>query len=128
MSFIRAKEIPPHSGNWYDYEVETIHQNGKVIQRHIQYLGKTGTKHPPLKGGSGVASAPKLKVVCKFCESQNTRKFGVYKGIQNYYCNDCNTKFAGTDALAHGRVSPSYIVGALIVLRVLIASRFVSKR
>jgi len=23
MSFIRAKEIPPHSGNWYDYEVKT---------------------------------------------------------------------------------------------------------
>jgi len=21
MSYIRAKEIPPRSGNWYDYEV-----------------------------------------------------------------------------------------------------------
>lgn len=29
MSFIRAKEIPPKSGNWYDYEVETIHKNGR---------------------------------------------------------------------------------------------------
>ncbi|MFC2025540.1 hypothetical protein ACFLTG_03985 [Chloroflexota bacterium] len=26
MSFIRTKEIPPWSGNWYDYEVETIHK------------------------------------------------------------------------------------------------------
>ena len=34
MSFIRAKEIPPGSGNWYDYEVETVHKGGKVIQRY----------------------------------------------------------------------------------------------
>jgi putative transposase len=41
MSFIRAKEIPPRSGNWYDYEVETIHKDGKVIQKHIRYIGKS---------------------------------------------------------------------------------------
>jgi len=41
MSFIRAKEIPPGSGNWYDYEVETIHKGGKVIQKHIRYIGKS---------------------------------------------------------------------------------------
>lgn len=40
MSFIRAKEIPPHSGNWYDYLVETYHENGHVRQRVLQYLGK----------------------------------------------------------------------------------------
>ncbi|MDO8716920.1 MAG: hypothetical protein Q7J73_08990, partial [Dehalococcoidales bacterium] len=45
MSFIRAKEIPPRSGNWYDYEVETTHVGGKVIQKHIKYLGKSGTAH-----------------------------------------------------------------------------------
>jgi hypothetical protein len=28
MSFVRAKEIPPHSGNWYDYEVATVHIGG----------------------------------------------------------------------------------------------------
>jgi len=43
MSFIRAKEIPPHSGNWYDYEVKTIHEGNKVIQKHIRYIGKSGT-------------------------------------------------------------------------------------
>ena len=37
MAFIRAKEIPPGSGNWYDYEVETIHEGGRVIQKHIRY-------------------------------------------------------------------------------------------
>ena len=120
MSFIRAKEIPPHSGNWYDYEVETIHKDGKVIQRHIRYIGKHGTTARTLLGGSrqpfgqSDSLTPTLpKVTCKFCDSQNTRKFGVRKGVQNYYCNDCNTKFTGTDALPHGRVSPAFIANAL---------------
>ncbi len=126
MSFVRAKEIPPHSGNWYDYEVATVHVGGKVIQKHIQYLGKSGTPHKPLIGDKvdvirlhGISKPimgnnyQKPKVTCKFCGSQHTRKYGLYKGVQNYYCDDCHTKFTGTDALAHGRVSPSYIVNAL---------------
>jgi putative transposase len=52
-------------------------------------------------------------VACKICQSDNTRKFGFYKGVQNYFCNDCKTKFTGTDALPHGRVSPQYIASAL---------------
>ncbi len=47
MSFIRAKEIPPGSGNWYDYEVETIHKGNRVIQKHIRYIGKSS------RGGIG---------------------------------------------------------------------------
>lgn len=46
MSFIRAKEIPPGSGNWYDYEVETIHKGSKVIQKHIRYIGKSSRSGP----------------------------------------------------------------------------------
>ena len=125
MSFIRTKEIPPHSGNWYEYEVETTHNDGKVQQKVIQYLGKVGGSRKPLlghkphidlKNGTSILNTPtppKTKVVCKFCQGQHTRKFGTYKGIQNYYCNDCQKKFTGTDALSHGRVSPSYIVNAL---------------
>ena len=41
MTFIRAKEIPPGSGNWYDYEVESVWNNGKVTQRHIRYIGRS---------------------------------------------------------------------------------------
>jgi putative transposase len=41
MSFIRAKEIPPGSGNWYDYEVKTIHEGNKVRQKVIRYIGKS---------------------------------------------------------------------------------------
>ena len=40
MSFIRAKEIPPHSGNWYDYEVMTTHiKDKKVMQKVYQLFG-----------------------------------------------------------------------------------------
>lgn len=116
MSFIRAKEIPRGSGNWYDYLVKTVHEGDKVSQKHIQYLGKSGTysasslKEPTGNIRTDIAHP---KVVCKFCDSQNTRKFGLYKGVQNYYCNDCHTKFTGTDALSHGRVSPSFVANAL---------------
>jgi transposase-like protein len=125
MTFIRAKEIPPHSGNWYDYEVETVHEGGRVIQKHIRYLGRHGTaynpnrlhrpSHAPIDINRRVLQLPinKPKVVCKFCGSQNTRKYGFSKGIQNYFCNDCQKKFIGTDALAHGRVSPFFIASAL---------------
>ncbi len=41
MSYIRAKEIPPHSGNWYDYEVMGIRKGTKVIQKVIRYIGKS---------------------------------------------------------------------------------------
>ena len=50
MSFIRAKEIPPRSGNWYDYEVESIWNNGKPRQRHIRYIGRSA------RGGSSALS------------------------------------------------------------------------
>jgi len=59
MSFIRAKEIPPRSGNWYDYEVETIHKGGKVIQRHIRYIGKSSLRPSrSSRYGMGIDSYP----------------------------------------------------------------------
>lgn len=41
MSFIRAKEIPPGSGNWYDYEVESVWVKGTCRQKHIRYIGRS---------------------------------------------------------------------------------------
>ncbi len=59
MSFIRAKEIPPRSGNWYDYEVETIHKGDKVIQKHIRYIGKSSLRHSySMRSGRGVTPYP----------------------------------------------------------------------
>jgi putative transposase len=54
MSFVRAKEIPPGSGNWYDYEVACIWEDGKPRQKHIQYLGKHGGTLKPLIGDAGL--------------------------------------------------------------------------
>src|SRR3989304_5019558 len=51
MSFIRAKEIPPHSGNWYDYEVESVWNKGKVIQKHIRYIGRSTRMGSRVLGG-----------------------------------------------------------------------------
>ena len=61
MSFIRSKEIPPRSGNWYDYEVETIHKGDKVIQKHIRYIGKS-TSHPSHSDASGGVTASSAEI------------------------------------------------------------------
>jgi hypothetical protein len=42
MSFIREKEIPTGSGNYYAYRVETYREDGKVKQNQT-YLGKAGS-------------------------------------------------------------------------------------
>lgn len=61
MNFIRAKEIPPGSGNWYDYEVKTVHQGGKVIQKHIRYIGKSSLRQSfPTRSGGGSISMPEI--------------------------------------------------------------------
>ncbi|MBI2868492.1 MAG: DDE-type integrase/transposase/recombinase [Chloroflexi bacterium] len=106
MSFIRSKEIPPGSGNWYDYEVETTHVNGKVIQKHIQYLGKHGTPHPPLKGSTltrstgsiGLAKPVSEKIFkMKTPAKQVASALGMYYGgmsldaIQQQFRQDYNT-------------------------------------
>lgn len=57
MTFIRAKEIPPRSGNWYDYEVMTIHEGPKVIQKVIRYIGKSARSGA--SGGSRIPVAVK---------------------------------------------------------------------
>ena len=44
MSFIRSKQIPPGKGNWYDYEVETVHIGNKVRQRIIRYIGRSSRR------------------------------------------------------------------------------------
>ena len=66
-----------------------------------------------LSRGSNTGSVRKPKLACSSSESAHTRKFGFSKGVQTYFCNDCHTKFTGTDTLAHGRVSPSFIANAL---------------
>ena len=41
---------------------------------------------------------------CKYCQSENTIKFGTYEGIQLYYCKDCKRKYTELDTLSHMQV------------------------
>jgi putative transposase len=59
MTFIRAKEIPPRSGNWYDYEVETIHEGGRVRQKVVRYIGRSGSHPLPL----GLSTKPTSSIL-----------------------------------------------------------------
>lgn len=95
MSFIRKKEIPPKSGNWYAYEVETYREAGHVRQRVLRYIGKTTDtliKHKTNKTKTDNAR-PRLEITCPKCNGHNIRRYGLYKVTQYYFCNDCNIKF-----------------------------------
>jgi putative transposase len=36
---------------------------------------------------------------CRYCGSSHVRKYGLYKGVQNYFCNDCGSKFKNDDVM-----------------------------
>lgn len=111
MSFIRAKEIPPRSGNWYDYEVMTIHKGKKVMQKVVRYIGKSGLRHSrSMRSGRAVgllpalASPPQLTPVesatihkMKTPTKQIASALGMYYGgmsfdaIQQQFRQDYNT-------------------------------------
>jgi hypothetical protein len=55
MAFIRAKEIPPGSGNWYDYEVMNYREGDKVRQKVIRYIGRSMIGGG---GGRGASESP----------------------------------------------------------------------
>ena len=44
MTYVRSKEIPPGSGNYYDYLVRSVRVGKKVKQEHIEYLGPSGMR------------------------------------------------------------------------------------
>lgn len=109
MSFIRAKEIPPGSGNWYDYEVETIHEGEKVIQKVIRYIGKSalrpsrsigGSLASPVTTSSGIATTstgPARITKMKTPAKQIASALGMYYGgmsldaIQQQFRQDYDT-------------------------------------
>lgn len=53
------------------------------------------------------------EVSCKYCHSDNTRKYGLYKGAQRYYCNQCGRKFKSDISPFHMKVPAQYIARAL---------------
>lgn len=50
---------------------------------------------------------------CKYCQSERVRKYGTYKGVQRYYCNDCNRKFVSTDTIPKMQYETHKVADAL---------------
>ena len=63
MTFIRAKQIPPHSGNWYDYEVMSVRKGNKIIQVHLRYLGRSGRHSYLMSNNKILISKPRESTI-----------------------------------------------------------------
>ncbi len=53
------------------------------------------------------------KIVCRYCRSQNVRKYGIVEGMQRYFCNDCRHKFSDNDCLYRMK-TPYYQVSSAL--------------
>jgi putative transposase len=53
------------------------------------------------------------KITCKSCGSTHVRKYGLYKGVQRYFCNDCGSKFKVDDTLFHMKTPANQVSSAL---------------
>lgn len=54
-------------------------------------------------------------ILCKSCGSTHVRKYGQYKGVQQYFCNDCGSKFKNTDTTFHMKLDANMVTSALNV-------------
>lgn len=52
-------------------------------------------------------------VNCKHCGSTNTRKYGLRKGVQNYFCNACRRKFNFVSSLFRMKTPANQVSSAL---------------
>lgn len=50
---------------------------------------------------------------CKYCNSTKVIKFGKYKAVQYYFCQECKRKFGNTDTIPKMQYSTSKIADAL---------------
>ncbi len=53
------------------------------------------------------------QIRCKYCQSERIRKYGLYKGVQRYFCNACKRKFTATDTIPKMQYSTSKIADVL---------------
>jgi putative transposase len=51
--------------------------------------------------------------ICKYCGSTHTRKYGLYKGVQRYFCNDCGSKFKNDDTTFHMKTDANLVSSAV---------------
>lgn len=65
------------------------------------------------KLNGSVAKVPYIDISCKYCGSKNVIKWGNFRGIQRFFCKDCQRKFADNDALPNMQ-TPTEQVGAAL--------------
>jgi len=53
------------------------------------------------------------EIVCKYCGSPNTVKYGFVEGVQRYFCKDCRRKFSANDYLYRMKTPASQVASAL---------------
>ena len=53
------------------------------------------------------------EITCKSCNSSRVRKYGLYKGVQRYFCNECGSKFKADDTLFHMKTPANHVSSAL---------------
>ena len=51
--------------------------------------------------------------ICKYCQSEHVIKYGKYKDVQYYFCNDCGKKFSNPEAIPKMQYSTSKVADAL---------------
>jgi transposase-like protein len=54
-------------------------------------------------------------LTCKLCGSENIIRYGNYRGIQRWWCKDCQHKFADNDALPDMRTPVNDVSAAILM-------------
>jgi putative transposase len=52
-------------------------------------------------------------VICKYCGSNATVKYGLYEGLQRYWCKSCKRKFIANDSLFRMKTPANQVSSAL---------------
>ena len=52
-------------------------------------------------------------VLCKYCSSPNTVKYGTYNNVQRWWCKDCKRKFKEDETLFHMKTPANQVASAL---------------
>lgn len=50
---------------------------------------------------------------CKYCQSERIRKYGTYKGVQRYFCNNCKRKFVSNNTIPKMQYATSKVADAI---------------
>jgi len=53
------------------------------------------------------------QIMCKYCGSEGVSKYGLYKGVQNYWCKSCRRKFNLSDTTFHMKTDTNEVSSSL---------------